>query len=170
MIFAGWVGVGKSFYKEKYKNIIDLETSKFRWNENFENLSIREYENKKRNSNNSNKNLNPSWPQNYFEHLIQIKDKYDAVLIPIQQNIINLLIENKIDFIAVFPDISCKEEYKRRYFNRGNNENFIKHILEVWDEKYIFLKTNNINIYKLHANEYIGKALDEFNIIPIKND
>lgn len=154
----GWSG--KSYLK-KYSNILDLETTPFRWIYD----KIEDYEKFKSSPGKKDKIKNMKFPNNYVEYLLKIRDKYDAVLIPVQSDIINLLLKNNIDFISVFPSSNLKHVYKERYKIRGNTNEFIDHILEVWDEKYNLLIDNNIKIIDIKENEYLEDVLRNMNLI-----
>lgn len=160
MIIAAWVGTGKSYLK-KYSNILDLETTPFRWI--YE--KIDNYEDFKSSPNAKNKVKNPKFPKNYFDYLMNVKDNYDAVLIPVQSDIIDLLFKNKINFIGVFPNASLKDIYRKRYIARGNNQEFINHILDAWQEKYNMLINNNIKVIDIKKNQYLEDVLIDLNII-----
>lgn len=160
MIIAAWVGTGKSFLK-KYKNILDLETTPFRYIYD----KIDDYEKFKSSPIKKQKIKNNDFPNNYVKFLLEVIDKYDAVLIPVQSDIIELLIKKNIEFISVFPSKKLKKIYKQRYINRGNTEDFIQHILDVWDDKYKLLKDNNIKIIDIKENEYLEDILINMELI-----
>mgnify|MGYP003309060433 CR=1 FL=1 len=41
--------------------------------------------------------------------------------------------KRNIEYLLVYPDISCKEEYIQRYISRGNHIDFIKHLDKNFD-------------------------------------
>ena len=100
-----------------------------------------------------------------MKYLLEIVNKYDAVLIPVQSDIIEMLLKNNSNFVSVFPPKKLKEIYRERYLVRGNTEEFADHILEVWDEKYKLLEDNNIRIIDIKENEYLEDILINMEII-----
>lgn len=51
------------------------------------------------------------------------------------------LVENGLYFKLVYPDISLKEEYIKRYEERGNVDNFIKLLDNNWESWITELQT-----------------------------
>lgn len=75
-IISAFAGVGKSYVGKKYKNVLDLESTYYKWLEDgVANLT------EEQRKGNKNRVLNPQWPQNYIEKIVEEKDNYDIVLI-----------------------------------------------------------------------------------------
>lgn len=73
IIIAGFATVGKSTLGKKYSNIKDLESSSFK-NIMIDGLSVEEQKGTKR-------KMNPMWPQNYYDAIIEATNQYDIVLV-----------------------------------------------------------------------------------------
>lgn len=75
-IIAGFAGIGKTTLANKYKNVIDLESSYYKWdNTGITNISIEKSKGMK------NRIKNPNWPQNYYDAIKEASKKYDIVLV-----------------------------------------------------------------------------------------
>lgn len=128
IIIAGFPGIGKSTaHAISSDQIADLESSTFHW--------IVE----KRP--NGEKKVNPEWPYNYINHIKNIMsdkgakyDKLEYILISTHKEVLQTLVDQKIPFIIVLPH--TKEEFLKRYKNRGSSNSFIEQLDEHWD-RYI---------------------------------
>lgn len=121
-IISAFPGCGKTTFfnkmKEKYNDdvCIDSDSSKFSW--------VVEDGEKKR---------NPDFPSNYIEHIKENMGKYKYIFVSTHENVRDALIDNNLPFYIVYPNISMKEEYLKRYRNRGNDDNFIKLLEDNWE-------------------------------------
>ena len=74
IIIAGFATCGKSVLGKKYSNVIDLESSNYKYNDfNFENISTEAKKGTKR-------EINMDWPYNYYRAINEAVKKYDVVL------------------------------------------------------------------------------------------
>ncbi len=135
MIITAWPGTGKSFLGNRYKNILDAETTHFQYIVD-NNINRIEFEKQKK----TNRKINNKWPNNYINYLLKNKDRYDLILIPLIPVILNYLENNNINFSIVAPKSYLKNEYKKRYNNRENNPVYIDNILNEWDNGQKLIK------------------------------
>lgn len=63
LIIRGYPGVGKTYVGKKYNNIVDLESSDYKW---IYDDRVKNMEKELRKST-TYKKLNPKWPSNYIE-------------------------------------------------------------------------------------------------------
>ena len=139
-----FTATGKSTISKKYSNVIDMESTKYKYYN-----SIIENEKAK----GTLRNINKDWPNNYFEALNKVKDKYDYILI--SDEVCNdFLQKNNYEYWWIYPNKELKEEYLNRCKKRGNNNDFINYFSRNWstwiDEcindtkasKHIELKSN----------------------------
>ena len=94
------------------------------------------------------------FPSNYIEHIkSKIDDGYARIFVSSHKEVREALLKNEIEFTLVYPDRELKEEYLRRYKERGSSESFINLISNNWDLwltelenqtgcKHIVLKSN----------------------------
>ena len=152
IIIAGFSGIGKTFLGNKYKNVLDLDSAKFVYDDS-EILHIpfeqRKGEPRKPNSN---------WPQNYIDTIKEATIKYDIVLVWDRQDIIKEYIKNDIEFTLCYPEKGDLEKYIERFRNRGNTEKYIKMKIKQYDEKMDMFK--NLNVPKVILKN--NKTLEEY--------
>lgn len=124
MVISGFPGIGKSwlFANADALNIkaTDSDSSAFSWVKTSEGTTIR----------------NPEFPDNYIEHIKEVEKENDIVMVSSHKEVRDALLKNNIKFVLVYPHISLKNEYIKRYTNRGNKEGFIYLLENNW-EKWI---------------------------------
>ena len=127
-IISGFAGIGKTTLQKMYpKEVIDLESSDYKWRYLDEETANMQKEERK---GAENRVLNPEWPNNYLEAILSKVQQYRYVLISQGNDIRDLLDKNRIDYILAFPSIQCKNEYVERYKSRGNSDKFVALIEE----------------------------------------
>lgn len=127
-VMSVFAGLGKTTVGNKYKNICDLTSSKYRYD--YTNIDASDYEKMKYDCM---RIVNPAWPKNYIDALLKSMDKYDLVLVPSNEDIRELLVANNIEFIFVLPSIDSKDMLLKRYKTRGNNEAMINEVMDYFD-------------------------------------
>ena len=149
-IFA-FTATGKSTVARKYKNVIDMESTYYKYMDNND-----EDESHK----STVRNINKEWPNNYFDALKRVKDEYDYILIA-DEICNNFLVNNKYEYWYVYPRRKLKQEYLDRCRKRGNNEEFIYWYSKLWDEWIDKCKEDRFASKKieLSSNEYIEDVL-----------
>ena len=148
IIIAGFATCGKSVLGKKYSNVIDLESSSYKYNNtNIKNLSAEERKG-------TNREINPNWPDNYYKAIIEAIKKYDVVLVQLKPEHFDYFEQNNIKYSIAYPNINSWEEVKKRCINRGNNENFIRKLKEVFIPFYEdSVKRNYEKLYIINENE-----------------
>lgn len=117
-IISGFPGVGKTYITSNNNSklvILDSDSSKFSW------LDVK------------NKIRHPDFPQNYIDHILDNIYSSDIIFVSSHDIVRNALKDNNIEYYLVYPDKSLKEEYIKRYKNRGTDENFISFVSNNWD-------------------------------------
>ena len=128
----------------------------FKWLFNKKIDNLKDIEKKK---GNMEKIRREDWPANYFLAIQKALLIYDFVLISTDDEILNLLDNNNVDYIISYPSIKCKEEYIQRYKKRGNIEKFIKNVYETFDELIKRLDSIKCKKIILNNNEYLEDKL-----------
>ena len=159
-IICGFAGIGKTTLAEKYKNVVDLESSAYKWiyEEDVSNLSYEERKGL------SNRKLNPAWPENYVIDIIGNGDTNNVVLTSMDKEVRDTLTKWGCKYYVAYPDISSKDSYIERYRSRGNNEAFIKKISENFENWIEDLYEEPYKII-LRGDDFLEDALLPLNIL-----
>jgi hypothetical protein len=115
IIISGFPGIGKSYITKnntKFK-IHDSDSSEFSWM----GKGVR----------------HPDFPQNYMNHILSVMYDYDIIFVSSHKIVREALIENGFYFYLVYPCKELKQEYLRRYRQRGNEQDFIDMLNKNWD-------------------------------------
>ena len=163
LIIRGYPGVGKTYVGQKYDDIIDLESSDYKWiyDSKVQNM------NKELRKSTNYKKLNPAWPNNYIETIksLQSSGKYKVILVAPDEEIKEELDRNNIEYSICIPDISCKEEYYQRFVNRGNTQEFIDVRINKFEQRIKQLMSQPHPIIILNPKEYLEDYLIKVGII-----
>lgn len=136
-VISAFPACGKSYcfnnHQDKF-SMLDSDSSEFSWIKNTEGKNTTD--------------RNPDFPQNYINHIRANIGKVDVIFVSSHKVVREALAENGIRAIIVYPNKDLKEEWIRRFKERGNDEKFINFISNNWDnfiddienENYGFLK------------------------------
>ncbi len=150
-IISAFPGTGKSYiYNNKLfkdKKVLDSDSSEFSWI-----------------IHNGKKVRNPQFPINYLHHIITNLEKVDYIFVSTHQEVRDILINAKIPFTLVVPDITLKSQYLERYRQRGSPEKFVETLDMFWD-KFIndCLKDKNcdgVDLRVLQSGQYLQDILN----------
>lgn len=147
-----FTATGKSTLSKKYKNVIDMESTIYKYlGEEKENETLKGTE----------RIINKDWPNNYFKELKKVKDKYDYILI---SDVIcdDFLHENNYEYWWVYPNINLKEEYLKRCKKRGNNDTFLEYLSNDWNNWCNLCKNDKYATkhIELQTGEYLEDVLE----------
>ncbi len=147
-----FTATGKSTLAKKYKNIIDMESVDYKY--------LNEKRNNEERKSSSDRILNPQWPQNYFEALEKVKDKYDYILIS-DDICDSYLQKNNYEYWQIYPNINLKQDYLNRCKKRGNNKIFISNLNKNWDNwcKQCKSDKNATKHIELQKGQYLEDVL-----------
>lgn len=166
IIIAGFATCGKSVLGRKYSNVIDLESSNYKYhNNNLKNISVEARKGIK-------KEINREWPDNYYKAIKEAVRVYDIVLVQLKPEHFDYFDKNDIKYSIAYPNINSWEDVRKKCIDRGNNENFIRRLKEVFIPYYEdSLQRNYKNLYIINKNETLESVLIENGIeFIIKND
>ena len=158
IIIAAFATCGKTVLGKKYKNIKDLESSPFK-NIMRDDLSMEEQKGTKR-------EINPMWPQNYYNAMIEATSQYDIVLVQLKPEHFDYFDNHNIKYSIAYPNINNWEEVEKRCIGRGNSEAFIKRLKKVFIPYYEdSIKRNYEKLYILKDNETLEDVLKNEGLI-----
>ena len=160
IIIAAFATCGKSVLGKKYDNVIDLESSYYKHNaRELESFSVEARKGTKR-------KVNPEWPENYYKVIQEAVKKYDVVLVQLKPEHFDYFDENHIKYRIAYPNIHDWEVVKKKCIDRGNNENFIRRLEEVFVPYYEdCLQRNYEKFYILDENETLESVLIEEDVL-----
>lgn len=112
-VIAAFTGTGKTYFCSKHIGALDLVCMPFK----YENLPLEFIpERCKADPENA---ISMDWLFNYVEEIICQLPRYRYVVIPSDNLVCSLLREEGIPYYLCYPDRSLKEEYRKRFLERG---------------------------------------------------
>ena len=160
IIIAGFATCGKSVLGRKYKNILDLESSPFK-NIMRDDLSVEEQKGTKR-------EINPLWPQNYYDAIKDAIEEYDIVLVQLKPEHFDYFDRHNIKYSIAYPSLDSWNEVEKRCIERGNNTDFIRRLKEVFIPFYEdAIKRSYDKLYILNGNETLEDILKNEELIKL---
>lgn len=159
IIIAGFATCGKSFLGKKYSNVIDLESSNYKYNDDsIKNLSVEARKGIKR-------KINKEWPDNYYKAIMEAVKNYDVILVQLKPEHFDYFDKNNIKYSIAYPNINNWEDVMKKCINRGNNQNFIRRLKKVFISFYEdSIQRNYENLYIINENETLESVLIANNI------
>ncbi len=154
ILIGGFKAIGKSTLAKKYNNVIDLESSNFEYiiDEEIKKIPVEQRKGLK------NRIKNPEYPLNYYNELISNLKRNNIVLFACKTEVVNLLNINNINYYIVYPEEKMLEEIIERCKTRGNNEQFISRVKEVY---YADFPKNLDKVIWLRKGQYLEQVLTE---------
>jgi hypothetical protein len=142
---------GKSYAFKNSKNysILDSDSSDFSWCKDAEGNPCRV--------------RNPSFPQNYIQHIKDNIGKVDIIFVSSHKEVRVALDDANIRYCTVYPKEDMLNEWVGRMYLRGSDDEFMRFIIRNWDMfMYEIWHENNhgFGIHRLGNNEFISGSLD----------
>ena len=158
LIIAGFGAIGKTTLSQKYKNVVDLESSSFKYiiDDELKKLSIEQRKGLK------SRKLNPDYPENYFQAIVESLKIADIVLISVHADILEKVQDNNIEYIKVYPKEEMLDELIERYKKRGNTEEYFSKMREAYLR---FYPSENEKVLWVNNGEYLEDVLIANNLL-----
>lgn len=147
---------GKTYLGNKYNNVLDLESSHYKWLYNDPEIA-KDIEKRK---GILDREPNPLYPDNYIKAIKENINKYDIILITPEKKIRDILLEYKINYLLVYP--TDYTFVSKRALLRGNNKYFaegLKDSFRTW-----YPEKNEKVLWELE-DEYLEDVLKNNGII-----
>jgi len=105
--------------------------------------------------------MREDWPDNYVAAIINSMRDGKILLIPSAWDVLERLKEKNAPYYLCYPRRDAKEEYKKRFQDRGNTEDFIDIFIGGWDR---FMDTLEADTYGRHIvmtpHLYLSDVID----------
>lgn len=164
MIIAGWAGIGKTTLAKKYSNVIDIESSPFKWD--YTGMDPGDYEKMK---GRKDRIPNKNFPQNYINAVKEAEKRYDVVCVWCHpEQIFPHYDKNGIDYIICYPSKDAIVEYEDRMRGRGNSEEFIAGVMNSFDKRWEEFLSNPHKKIILDKGETLENRLIKMGVKLIK--
>ena len=159
-IIAAFAGVGKSYVGKKYSNVIDLESTYFKWLDNSISTTTKE-----NNKSCKIRGLNPEWPYNYVRDIMIERDSHDIVLIILghkrlkSEKIFEYFDEHEIEYCVARPNITAWPIIEKRLIDNNVHPENIK---QIKDNFKVFIEEFSKPKYKqiiIEDGEFLEDAL-----------
>ena len=131
-IICGFAGIGKSTFM-RMSDYVDLESTPFAKN----------------------------WDI-YSDVAMHMAKNGHRVMLSCHKELRDMLLAKGADFEVIIPRIEDKEEYLKRYVERGNTEQFIKLFEDKWEDfiNEILADSDKMNVTVLGKNEYLSDYVE----------
>ena len=130
MIIAAHAGTGKTQFSKEIFDSVDFVSMPYKYYLPDGILSCEEMESKKADFG---LEIREEWPDNYIKAVINRYNENRYVIIPPIAPVLEALRNEQIPYIICYPERQAKDEYERRYKERGNTENFLSIFIGYWD-------------------------------------
>lgn len=131
MVIAAFTGVGKGYFSDHVEGAKDFPLMPYKYTD-LEDHAVSKEEGERSKADPSHV-LNPEWPDNYIRAVANKFHNYRYFVIPSDRRVLKGLQLLQIPYILVYPEADAKDEYKRRFENRGNTEVFLSVFIDCWD-------------------------------------
>lgn len=118
-IVSAFPGTGKTHaFKSGEFDCIDSDSSLFSWTTDDEGRKVR----------------NPNFPRNYVNHIRENVGKVDFIFVSTHKEVRDALRKSCLYFYLVYPHDDLKDEYVRRFKERGSPQSFIDLVESQFEE------------------------------------
>ncbi len=144
IIIAGFPGAGKTyFYENTPKKVLDSDSSKFD---------------------------KSNFPNNYIENIKMNIENFDIILVSTHKEVRDALVKNKLPFYLVYPELTSKDEFLKKYKERGNSKEFIKKIDKNWHKWINDLDQQQgckhcLLLPHLHLSDVVKNIVDDYFLV-----
>ncbi|MBQ8749296.1 MAG: hypothetical protein IJW32_06005 [Clostridia bacterium] len=155
VIISAFGGTGKTTLAQKYKNVIDLESSPYKYH--YENVDNADYEKLK---GTKDRIRNSDYPKNYIDAINKAVKEYDIVLVRYNgDEKVDFYDLYNLDYMVCYPTKSAYKKYTKRFKDRGNSNEWIEKNQRYYEIAYERCKNFKGKKILLHDNETLEDAL-----------
>lgn len=143
ILISAFPGTGKTYFRDQYPaTTLDSDSSQFSWDKDG--------------------NRNPDFPQNYIQHIKEKLQKGVGLIIFVSSHKVvrDALLENNIHFLLIFPERELKEEYLKRFRDRGSDNAFVDLLKKNWDVWMDDMESQiGCEVVRLKSGEFLGELI-----------
>ena len=104
--------------------------------------------------------LHDDWPLNYLHAIKQNLNGGKILLIPPDLHVLSLLSSEGLEYTLCYPHRNAKEIYRKRFFDRGNTEDFLDIFIGKWDRFLDCLERDQYGRHiVLQANQFLSDVV-----------
>lgn len=164
MVIAAFAGTGKSYFAENVAEAKDFPVMPYKYiNLEKDDPSKEEAEKSKADPS---YDLNPEWPDNYIRAVSNQCHDYRYFIIPSDKSVLRGLQLLQIPYVLVYPGQEAKEEYRNRFVNRGNSEDFLNIFIDGWDRWMQILRYDSYGwCMELSSGKYLTDVKNDIDRI-----
>lgn len=101
----------------------------------------------------------PGFPHNIIRHINSIHGTVDGLFISTNPMVLNAL-PNKTKAVLIYPELSLKDEYIKRFVDRGSSDDFISTLSKYWESWIVEAMANKqLRHIILKSGQYIESVL-----------
>ena len=155
VIISGFGGVGKTMLAKKYKNVIDLESSPYKYVYNH--IEHVDYEKMK---GKEGRIRNKNYPENYIKAIKEAVNNYDIVCVRSNADEdVDFYDTYGLQYIVCYPTKKAYKKYISRFKNRGNSKEWIEKNKKYYEIAYKRYKNFKGERILLHDDQTLEDAL-----------
>lgn len=143
-IIAAFPGTGKSYFaaETSIDTVTDLDTNDYTqgYDEN-------------------DKVISTEFPDNYLTAIKQAIGQTNYLFVGCQPDVLNMLHEENIFPVLIYPQRQLKDEYMRRFQERGSSHEFSNLVYDNWDKFINYLEAQNSERIVLKSGQYISDVI-----------
>ena len=161
MIISAFPTIGKSYAYDHMKNIeglkvFDSDSSLFSWMYDTK-FDMDKFEESGYLQPVTIRRRNPDFPNNYIEYIKENMGSASYMFVSSHENVRHAMKDANIPYILIYPERSMLSEIVGRCYLRGNDDKFIKVLIDNWDSWIDSCEndTGAIDKIVLGHNEYL---------------
>ena len=144
-VIAAFPGTGKSYFVASLSpgsKAIDLDTNEYTKGYDENGMPV-----------------DQEFPSNYFTAIKQAIGQTKYLFVGCQPEVINILQKEHISPILIYPERQLKDEYVRRFHERGSSHEFSNLVRDNWDKFLDYLEMRDGDRIVLKSGQYISDVI-----------
>lgn len=163
MIFAAYAGTGKSFAAEKLDKVLDMAIVpyKYKFPQEYKMQDFAESD-KGCVEYPFDEKYPEKYPEKYVADILRNIREYEHILIPSDNRVMDVLDAQSVEYVLCYPESRLKDEYRKRYHERGNTEAFLRIFVDNWDMWMESFEKRCCKKYVMHEGEFLSDIIERY--------